>query len=346
MPTQLTTTVVGNAPVSGESVAADVNDAGVVVGNEDIAFPFVWRPNTPNGTVGSSTRLQTLFTPNIGEGAATAVNNQGDVVGFSDTVDANGNDVRHAVLWQAGGGAPIDLGTLQPNPSAPGTFLGNSRALGINDSGVITGVSDSPTGTHAFLFDPAVSAMTDLGTLVPAPGMGASQGNAIDSNGSVVGTSDALDSQGNTVSRAFLFASGASMTDLGTLFPDPAVPGAFSGNSSAISISDAGQIVGDSDTPPLPSSSTGAFFSSGAAPTPMFAAQMTVFDCNNNSDVVGAFTASGSLAFRWTPGGAPIDLSGVFAGHTIINALAINNHGQIAALASDGTNTTAVLLTP
>jgi probable HAF family extracellular repeat protein len=346
-PISLNTTVVGNAPVTGESAAADVNDGGTVVGQEEIDFAFVWSPNTPNGTVGSSTRLQNLFHPATPSGTAAAINNQGDVVGSSATVDANGTDVTHAVLWQGGAGGPIDLGTLIPNLSAPGTFLGNSRALGINDSGLIVGQSDGPAGTHAFLFDPAVGVMRDLGTLVPLPGTGSSQANAIDNNGSVVGTSDALDSQGNPVNRAFFLQAGTvAMTDLGTLFPDPVAPGAFSGNSFAMSISNAGQIVGDADTSALPGASTGAFFSPGSAPTGMFPAQITVSGCNDNGDVVGNFVTGAGLAFQFQTGTPPIDISGVFPGQTIIQAVAINNQGQIAGVAFDGTNHTAVLLTP
>ena len=213
---------------------------------------------------------------------------------------------------------------------------------------LIVGESDSLSGPpHAFLFDPAVGLMRDLGTLVPFPATGSSQAHAIDNNGSVVGTSEALDSQGNTVERAFFLPlGGLFMTDLGTLFPDPAVAGAFSGNSSAMAINSAGQIVGDAETSALPGSRTGAFFAFGANPVGMFPAQITVFDCNNAGHVVGAFQAGVDHAFRFLPGGGPIDLSAVFPGHTITKALAISNNNQIAAIANDGVNNIAVLLSP
>jgi probable HAF family extracellular repeat protein len=348
MPVSLTTTVVGNAPVTGLSEALDLNDAGVVVGQEDTVFPFIWRPTSPNGTSGTSTRLPSLPHPLQQTGVATAVNNAGDVVGFCDTTDAGGTTVTHAVLWQGGVGPAIDLNTLVPNPFSLGTFLGESKARGINDNGFIVGVSDSLSGVpHAFLFDPAVGVMRDLGSLVPPPGTGSSQANAIANNGSVVGTSAAIDSQGNSVDRAFLLLGGGLfMSDLGTLIPDPVVPGAFSGNSSAIAINTGGLIAGDSDTSALPGSSTGAFFSLGAPPVGMFPAQMTISDCNDNDHVVGSFTVGVGTAFRFAAGGAPIDLSGVFPGHSVTKAVAINNHGQIAAIANDGTNDKAILLTP
>jgi probable HAF family extracellular repeat protein len=352
MPTAMTVTLIGTAPVTNTSESWDVNDSGLVVGQEDTVFPFVWRPNSPNGTTGSSTRLPCLLHPVQGIGVATAINSAGDVVGFCETVDAGGTTVTHAVVWRGGAGPAIDLGTLVPNLAAPGTFLGDSKAFDINDNGFIVGESTSVSGvSHAFLFDPNVGAMRDLFSLVPStmlPGTSdPSVAKSISANGAVVGSATAVDSQGNLVHRAFLIPSGAIfMSDLGTLFPDPNVPGTFSGNSSAMAISVGGTIVGDSETSSLPNSSTGAFFASGAAPLGMFPAQMTVLHCNDQDQIVGAMGSAPSRAFRFSSGAAPIDLSGTFVGHTIVRAAAINNIGQIAAIANDGASDKAVLLTP
>ncbi|PAZ11145.1 hypothetical protein CLM62_36910 [Streptomyces sp. SA15] len=140
-----------SAPVTGLSEANGINNAGVVVGQDDTVFPFVWRPAQPNGPTGTPTRLPILPT---GSGPSTAtafaINNNDQIVGFSDALDANGTPVERAVLWTAG--AVQDLGTLIPDPANPGSFLGSSRAIDINDVGQIVGKSDTALGVeHAFL---------------------------------------------------------------------------------------------------------------------------------------------------------------------------------------------------
>ena len=69
---------------------------------------------------------------------AMAINNTGDVVGYS-----NGPSGMRAFLWTKGGGMQ-ELGIL------PG---GNSsQALAINDSGTVVGSSDSASGDRAFVW--------------------------------------------------------------------------------------------------------------------------------------------------------------------------------------------------
>ena len=116
----------------------------------------------------------------------------------------------------------VDLGTL-----AGGS---NSAAYGINQSGQVTGNSDTGTfnTTHAFLFSNGT--MSDLGTL---PGDTQSFGLAINQSGQVTGASLGL-----TNPRAFLFSNG-SMSDLGTL------PGG--GYSVGQGINQSGQVTGFSE---------------------------------------------------------------------------------------------------
>ena len=96
---------------------------------------------------------------------AKAINNHGDVVGYSGILPlanpADPNQINHAFLVQSGG-KMIDLGVLR------GTT--QSIALGINDSGQIVGYSGAgmtPTASyqysltsHAFLYQNG--ALTDL----------------------------------------------------------------------------------------------------------------------------------------------------------------------------------------
>jgi probable HAF family extracellular repeat protein len=151
------------------------------------------------------------------ESFATAVNDAGQVVGYSQLLN---NAAYHAFLWQ--GGAMTDLGTLS----------GNSYAYGINAQGQVVGYSYLPGNAayHAFLWQGG--AMTDLGTL----GGGYSVARGINAQGQVAGFSYL---SGNSAAHAVLWQGGA-MTDLGTL-----------GGSLgfAFGINDQGQVVGYSYLP-------------------------------------------------------------------------------------------------
>jgi len=357
MPTHLTLTVIGNAPVTGLSDALGINESGQVVGQEDSTFPIVWTPTTPNGTVGASLRLAL---PQIGggpgNGTATAINNLGDAVGFVDTLDPSGAPVTRAAFWLAGAGTVAELGTLIPSFSPSGFFLGNSKALGINDSRVIIGVSDSPTGSeHAFVFDPAIGFMRDLGSLVPLsmlPGTpDPSQAQGINNQGDIVGEATAVDASGNLVAHAFLLVAGSFfMQDLGTLLPDPNNPGSFLGDSSAFAITGAGLVVGDSDAGlPVGTNSTPTFFQSGSLPGGLMPAIGAATAVNQNNTIVGNLGAPPSSAFRFDSStGAAFDLTSALGvpGTNIVRAAGINNANQIAAVAMIGGVSTGVLLTP
>lgn len=109
--------------------------------------PVLWSPTgvaVDLGTLGGS------------YGGANAVNDSGQVVGFSDS---SPDGITHAFSWTppvAGAGGMVDLGTLG------GSY---SEALAVNDSGAVVGRSyTSSSEQHAFLWTPA-GGMVDLGTL-------------------------------------------------------------------------------------------------------------------------------------------------------------------------------------
>lgn len=97
------------------------------------------------------------------DGAATAINNQGQVVGISGLCSnaVGGASAEHALLWQ--NGVPTDLGNL-------GGMAWNTPQ-GINNSGQIVGFSNlsgdenAPLNPHAFLWTPETGVMQDLHTL-------------------------------------------------------------------------------------------------------------------------------------------------------------------------------------
>jgi probable HAF family extracellular repeat protein len=63
----------------------------------------------------------------------------------------------------------------------------NSRALAVNNSGQVVGSSDSPGGTHAFLF--SGSSMKDLNAFVtPDSGWFLEKATGINDGGQIVGT--------------------------------------------------------------------------------------------------------------------------------------------------------------
>jgi probable HAF family extracellular repeat protein len=137
-------------------------------------------------------------------GAALAVNDRGEAVGWSGTC-APGYGAHetfvHALLWRDG--TMTDLGSLG------GTT--NVVAVDINNRGQVTGYSNLANDLthHAFLWHAGV--MTDLGTLA---GDFSSDPSDINELGQVVGAS--MDASGNV--RAYLWQHG-TMTDLNELIP-------------------------------------------------------------------------------------------------------------------------------
>lgn len=124
--------------LGADSSAADLNDVGQVAGRFNEA-PTVWRNGTP-------TALSTL---NGGYAVTEAINNAGQVVGWSST--RNGS--YHATLWTDTDA--IDLGTLG----------GHSYAHAVSDEGIVVGESYDADGVlRAFLWDGKV--MRDLNSLL------------------------------------------------------------------------------------------------------------------------------------------------------------------------------------
>jgi len=128
-----------------------------------------------------------------GDAFTQAINNRGEVVGFSPTHQGNS----HAFIWRSDSGLK-DLGTL-------GGW--QSWALDINDRSQVVGVSMLPNGSsHSFIWSERFG-MRDLG--VPA-GFERSQGLKINSQGEVVG----IVSQGPYTTFAFYFSEQDGMTVL------------------------------------------------------------------------------------------------------------------------------------
>jgi probable HAF family extracellular repeat protein len=216
---------VGGIGVTGDTTVANaINNSGLIVGYYS---HFSNHSGVSNGTSWSSsgtTDLDPVVTNGslAREGSATAVNDAGQIVGYSGTGPYSLNTVAHATLWS--GTTATDLGTLGG---------ATSHATSINNSGQIVGYSDTSSWsvTHATYWNNGT--ITDLGTL----GGSYSIAHAINNAGLIVGASTTT---GSTNTHATLW-NGAAMTDLGTLTGS-------TGTSEAEALNESGLIVGYSLT--------------------------------------------------------------------------------------------------
>jgi probable HAF family extracellular repeat protein len=143
------------------SQANGINNSGQVIGGS-----LVDKPGYSGGIMhaflysgGSMIDLGTLSTDMYSSSYATGINNNVQVIGYSEITNASG---QHSFLYSEG--SMIDLGTL-------GGF--NSYANGINDSCQIVGYSDMGgdlNPSHAFLDSDGT--MYDLNTLLDSSGIG------------------------------------------------------------------------------------------------------------------------------------------------------------------------------
>jgi probable HAF family extracellular repeat protein len=170
-------------PKDLEGIAEGINDNGQVVGGSGTCAAF----NTILGfslqplhallwETGKLISLGSLGGTGHGNGnLALHINNQGQVVGYSDL---RGDANFHAFLWSSSTGMK-DLGTL------PGDV--NSLAIGINDAGDVVGVSlDAMFNPRAFIRQGGV--LMDLNSLIPAhSALSLLTACSINSSGQIVG---------------------------------------------------------------------------------------------------------------------------------------------------------------
>jgi len=181
-------------------------------------------------TLGGDRPRELPLIPGDTSSAATAINDQGQVVGISGICDqAVGRfTAAHAVLWERG--KVTDIGNLGANAW--------NTPMAINQQGDVAGFADTPGDDpnqanflHAFLWTKH-DGIRDLGAL---PGDVFSEALGINDQGQVVGTS----CDANGACRAFLYQDG-QMTDLNTLV----APGYTDVLTTAQDINDRGEITG------------------------------------------------------------------------------------------------------
>jgi len=242
---------------------------------------------------------------------ALALSNNGLVTGGADRPDGAG------VAFLYGAGPLRDIGQLGVA----------SQGMGVNASGQVAGTwVDAGGENHAFLYSGGVA--RDIGNL----GADSARASGINAAGAVVGSSFLADF---AAVHAFLYQGGA-MRDLGTL-GGPA--------SAAAAINDAGQIAGtsfiDADTAHAFLYSGGVLQDIGSLGGALTEARAL----NGDGHVVGFSTYADdepgvdfSSAFVYRDGllrdlNLVTERPGVW---TLLDAVGINDAGQIAALACTG----------
>lgn len=329
-------------------------------------------------TVAVSTQAVTYTATELGtlggRTYATAVNNSGQVAGYSFTP---GNAIYRAFVTGPNGVGFFDLGTL------PGTT--NSIANGINDSGMVVGNSYTalpPTQfnfTSAFITGPNGTGMSALGDIN-------SWAYGINNAGQVTGASNVIYFGSLRVAGFVTGANGVGM--LAATTPTLALKGGLAINESgqiaglsinnrasftesnggttteialpinlrseARAINDLGQVVGSRDVDDLTQSFITAPGGTELRALGTLGGSTFARDINNGGQVVGTSNVnepriSGPRAFITGPDGVGItDLNSLvtFGNRlpvTFTEASAINDSGQIAALGSNGRS---YLLTP
>lgn len=205
-----------------DSFASVISQSGLVAGfsfTNSIANPSTGAPTIDPFVWERSLGMIDLGTLGGTVGFAGALNNKGQVVGYSDLA---GDLSNHAFVWQ--NGVLTDLGTLGG---------ANSDTGWINDAGQIIGRADLPDGTHhAVIWQNGIT--IDLGTIGGDP---CSNGHFINARGQATGSS--TDCQG-TILHTFLWDNG-NMIDLSS----QVLPGSGFAAVDPIAINDAGEIVGN-----------------------------------------------------------------------------------------------------
>ena len=156
--------------VLGNEIPPPMNDygqvAGVALGSASTGTAFLWTPTSPQGTTGSMVNIGSQLTAaGFTNVQAESISSNGMVTGFG--TEPGGANNLDAFLWtptSANGSAGTMLDLTAADPTDFGT---ESRAFGVNKSGMVVGSSGN--GLNAFLYDNG--AYINLNSLInPASG--------------------------------------------------------------------------------------------------------------------------------------------------------------------------------
>ncbi len=200
------------------SIANGINDKSQIVGGAETASGAwdgaLW---TVSGT--------TVTTVDLGQFAAGAINNLGQIAGVCQQTG-------HGGVYSISSGSITDIGTL-------GGALCQPTA--ISDSGYVVGFAETPTSGYAFLYSLHTGVLTNLGN--PASMAWGSVATGVNDQGQVVGGYN-LDASG-AQSVPFIYTQAGGMQNLNNLI-DPSSGWTI---YDAAGINDAGEIVGSGVNP-------------------------------------------------------------------------------------------------
>ncbi|MBC7983015.1 MAG: hypothetical protein H7Y02_04085 [Candidatus Obscuribacterales bacterium] len=165
----------------------------IVIENLNPGYYSEFRPGTLPGTTRS---------------VAMDFNDSQAIVGYAETLDANGNATAPNRAFLFSNGAFIDLSALPPLNTSGNV---ESRALGINNLGDVVGFWRDSTGRrHGFLYSNGT--ITDLGAFNPN-GLGGTEARAVNDLRQITGYSFSVPGAQQSSAHAFLYSQG-SMQDL------------------------------------------------------------------------------------------------------------------------------------
>lgn len=303
-----------------------------------------------------------------GTSTATAINNNGQVVGYASTGEysSTGLDINHAFIWSSSTGI-VDLGVIGGSSAST-----NSYAYGINDNGQVVGTSQISSDSNSYAFLYTNSTMQNLNVAGSANGINnngqitgynssSSHGFFRNSDGTVqdIGTlstyagarshGSAINASGQ-VAAYDAIGSGQGATAAGWIWTNGAkqATGALGGSNSVISgISNSGQAVGWAET--SGAAYTHAFLYSNNKNTDLgtLGDSSKANTINNNGQIVGLTDGvfdDGSIthAALWTinaDGSVTLtDLNTLVAGQgwSLAEATGINDKGQIVGWGTVG----------
>jgi probable HAF family extracellular repeat protein len=264
-----------------QSAAVDINALGHAVGTSTLKNGFARAALFRNG---SAIGLTPELPPYEGTSFASAINDQGHIVGAIDDDDSFSYE---GILFADG--SRTTLGGLGG---------GSTRPADINNAGQIVGTSSTTAGLgHAFLWQNGV--MTDLGVL---EGDEDSSASAINADGVIVGTSGRLDADSMAIYTPFIFENGVMRAIA-----------VQSSEAYATDVNDAGAVVGIMRTGGTSSPYHAWIYVDGVvtnlnslipAGSGLHLAYANAI--NNNGEIVGlAYDAQGQPhGFLLTPGGS------------------------------------------
>jgi len=231
----------GEAAITSETSKTDPNGEDFCgYGTHRQCLGAIWRD-------GFMTLLPTLLGGNKGNASAFDLNDQGQVVGFSengksDPTCATATPYQQfqfeAVIWEAN----LEIRKLRPLPrDTVGFAFGiNDNGQAVGSSGLCSNTSDVPTAPHAVLWE-SDGSPRDLGHLEGTPAGVYNVATSINDLGEVVGFACAgPDTNPATcIKHGFLWTRETGMQDLGIF------PGAiFTGPPITNTINNKGEIVG------------------------------------------------------------------------------------------------------